>query len=119
MKTRFRYRYDHLQEMLIKRLLATHVKFRTRADRSIEFAKKRYPDIDAKANEIRFEIFQNSVIRVWEEHINIAEIIYRLADKNIPFIIENHDYTDWIIYEEADSEAVSQIELSIALNRLE
>jgi len=119
MRIRFRYRYDRLQETLIKHLLATDVKFRIRADRSIEFAQKWYPDINAEANEIRFKIFQKPLIRFWEEHINIAEIIHRLADKNIPFIIENHDGTDWIIYDEADTEAVSQIEFDIGLNRFE
>ena len=119
MKLRFRYRYDRLQEMLIKRLLDTDVKFRIRADRSIEFAQKWYPDVDEEANEVRFEIFQKPLIRFWEERINITEIIHRLADKNIPFIIENHNGTNWIIYDEADTEAVSQIEYDLGLNRLE
>ncbi len=119
MKIRFRYRYDRLQEMLIKRLRDTDVKFRIRADRSIEFAKKWYPDVEEKVNEFRFGIFQKPLIRVWGEHIHISEIIHRLADKNIPFIIENHGGTNSIIYEEADTDAFSRIEYDLGLNHFE
>jgi hypothetical protein len=119
MKTRFRYRYDRLQERLIERLNKTDVKLRIRADRSIEFAKKWLADVDAEVSEIRFDIFQEPVIRIWEEDMDISEVLHRLADKNIPFIIENHNGTDWIIHEEADVEAIFQIEHDLGLNRIE
>jgi hypothetical protein len=119
MKIRFRYRYDRLQEELIKRLVETDVKLRIRADRSLEFAQKWYPDVEAAANEIRFEIFEKPIIRYWEESIDISEILHKLADLNIPFVIENHDGTDWIIYDESDGEAVLQIEYDLGLNRIE
>jgi hypothetical protein len=118
MKIQFRYRYDRLQEMLIKRLQATDVKFRIRSDRSIEFAEKWYPEVDAEANELRFEIFQEPVIRFWKDQMDIAKILHKLADKNIPFVIENHNGIDWIVYEKADTEAFCKIEADMGLNRI-
>jgi hypothetical protein len=119
MKMRFRYRYDRLQESLIKQIQNTEVKFRIRSDRSIEFAKKWYSEIANRVNEIRFEIFNKPLIRTWSEELGINEFLHRLADKNIPFIVENHDGTDFIVYDEGDTEAVCQIEFDLGLNRLE
>jgi hypothetical protein len=118
MKIRFRYRYDRLQEMLIRRLQATDVKFRIRSDRGIEFAEKWYPEVDAEVNELRFEIFQEPVIRIWKESTNIGDILHQLADKNIHFVIENHKGIDWIVYEKADIEAFCKIEADIGLNKI-
>ena len=116
MKIQFRYRYNRLQERLIRGLQATDVKFRIRSDKSIEFAEKWYPEVDAEANELRFEIFQEPSIRIWKESTDIADILHQLADKNIPFVIENHNGIDWIVYEKADTEAVCQIEEDIGIN---
>jgi hypothetical protein len=118
MKMRFRYRYDRLQENLIRRLQNTDMKFRIRFDRSIEFAEKWYPEIDDVVNELRFELFQEPVIRFWEDQMDIAKILHKLADKNIPFVIENHNGIDWIVYEKADTEAFNQIETDIGINRI-
>jgi hypothetical protein len=116
---RFRYRYDRLQEALIKRLADTDVKMRIRADRTIEFANKWYPAIEAEVGDIRFDIFQEPVIRIWEASIDISGFLHKLADKNIPFIIENHNGTEWIVHEDADGETVFQIECDLGLNRIE
>jgi hypothetical protein len=115
MKIRFRYRNDRLQEMLIRRLQPTDVKFRIRSDRSIEFAEKWYPEIDAEANELRFEIFQEPVILIWKESKDIAVMLHQLADKNIPFVIENHNGIDWIVYEKADIDSFCKIEADIGV----
>jgi hypothetical protein len=115
-KIKFRYLYDQLQEVIIKRLQEeTEVKFRIRADRTIEFAKKWYPDVQEKANEIRFDMFVKPLIRTWNESIHISQITHKLADKNIPFVIENHNGTDWIIYEEHDVDAITDIERDLGL----
>ena len=119
MKIRFRYRYDRLQEELIKRLADTDVKMRIRADRSIEFAEKWYPSVDSELSDLRFEMFEGPVCRIWEESIEISKILHKLADKNIPFIVENHNGREWIVYEEADVETVVQIEFDLGLNRIE
>ena len=116
---RFRYRYDRLQEELIKRLAESNVKLRIRADRSVEFAKKWHPAIEDEVSDIRFDIFQKPVIRIWEESIEISEILHRLADKNIPFIVENQNGTEWIIHEEADNGTIFQIECDLGLNRID
>jgi len=116
---RFRYRYDRLQEELIKGLADTDVKMRIRADRTIEFAKKWYPAVEAKVGDLRFEIFQEPVIRIWETSIDISGFLHKLAEKNIPFIIENHNGTEWIVHEDADVETVFQIEWDLGLNRIE
>jgi hypothetical protein len=89
-ESRFRYRYDRLQELLIRKLQTTDVKFRIRSDRSIEFAEKWHPEVDAEVNELRFEIFQEPVIRIWKERKEITAMLHQLADKNIPFVIEKH-----------------------------
>ena len=113
---KFRYLYDRLQEVIIKRLQEeTDSKFRIRADRTIEFAKKWYPYVEEKANEIRFDMFVKPLIRTWNESIHISEITHKLADKNIPFVIENHNGTDWIIYEEHDVDAITDIERDLGL----
>jgi len=113
---KFRYLYDRLQEVIIKRLQEeTDAKLRIRADRTIEFAEKWYPDVEEKANEIRFDMFIKPLIRTWNESIHISEITHKLADKNIPFVIENHDGTDWIIYEEHDVDAITDIERDLGL----
>jgi len=113
---KFRYLYDQLQEVIIKRLQEeTDAKFRIRADRTIEFAKKWYPDVEEKVNEIRFDMFIKPLIRAWKESIHISEITHKLADKNIPFVIENHDGTDWIIYDEHDVDAITDIERILGL----
>lgn len=66
MKMKFRYLYDRFQEVLIKRLQEeTDAKFRIRADRTIEFAKKWYPVVYEKIAEIRFDIFVKPLIRTW------------------------------------------------------
>lgn len=118
MKISFRYRYDRLQEELIKRLADTDVKMRIRANRSIEFAKKWYPTVDDHISGLRFENFHEPVIRIWNEPIEISENLYRMVDKNIPFIIEKHDDTEWIVYEKADVETVVQIESDLGLYRI-
>ena len=116
MKMKFRFRYDSLQEVLIKCLQEeTDAKFRIRADRTIEFAKKWYPDVDEKAGDILFDIFVKPVIQVWDESVPISELTHRLADKNIPFFIENRNGTDWIIYEEHDVDAITDIERDLGL----
>jgi hypothetical protein len=116
MKMKFRYLYDRLQEVIIKRLQEeTEAKFRIRADRTIEFAKKWYPYVEEKVNEIRFDMFVKPLIRTWNESIHISKITHKLADKNIPFIIENHNGTDWIIYEEHDVDAITDIECDLGL----
>jgi hypothetical protein len=117
MKIRFRYRYDRLQEMLIRKLQTADVKFRIRSDRSIEFAEKWHPEVDAEVNELRFEIFQEPVIRIWKESKEIVAMLHQLADKNIPFVIENHNGIDWIIYEKADTEAFCKIEADIGVQQ--
>ena len=119
MKRRFRYRYDRLQEVLINRLAKTDVKMRIRADRSIEFADKWYPAVEAEVDDIRFDIFKEPVIRIWEASIDISEFLHKLADKNIPFIIENHNGTEWIVHEDADVESLFQIECDLGLYRIE
>jgi hypothetical protein len=81
--------------------------------------KKWYPAVEEEINEFRFGIFQKPLIRVWDEGIHISEIIHSLADKNMPFIIENHDGINSIVYEEADTEAVSQIEYDLGFNYFE
>lgn len=116
---RFRYRYNPLQEAIIQRLHDTDVKFRIRADRSIDFAKKWYPDVDYEANEIRLKIFNRPLIRPWHEDRDISLMIHKLADMNIPFIIENHDGVDCIIYDDVDVEAVVQAENDLGLNIIE
>ncbi len=113
---KFRYRYDWLQEILIKNLKEeTEAKFRIRADRTIEFAKKWYPTVGDQANEIRFNIFVKPVCRIWNEDVPLSEFSHKLADKNIPFLIENHDGTDWVIYEDHDVETVVDIERELSL----
>lgn len=119
MKMRFRYRYDRLQEALIKRMDETEVKLRIRADRTIEFAEKWLPDVDDQVSELRVDIFQEPVIRIWNDDMEISGVLHKLADKNIPFVIENHNGTDWIIHEEADVETIFQIEYDLELNRIE
>ncbi len=119
MKLRFRYRYDRLQEELIQRLAETDVKMRIKADRTIEFAEKWYPDVDEKVNDIRFDIFERPLVRRWVESMDISEILHQFADRNIPFVIENHNGTEWIVYEAADVETVCQIECDLGLNRIE
>jgi hypothetical protein len=119
MKMKFRYRHSRIQETLIKRLHDTDIKFRVKADRSIEFAKKWYPDVEAEVNEIRFAIFNKPLIRTWEESIDIALVIHKLADMNIPFLIENPDGIEWIIYDEVDVESVDQVEYDLGLIRFE
>jgi len=111
----FRYRYDRLLELLIRKLQTTDVKFRIRSDRSIEFSEKWHPEVDAEVNELRFEIFQEPVIRIWKESEDISKILYRLADKNIPFVIEKHNGIDWIIYEKADIDSFCKIEADIGV----
>jgi|GEM_PF-5859234 len=116
MKMKFRYRYDWLQEILIKHIKEeTEAKFRIRADRTIEFAKKWYPTVDDQANEIRFNMFVKPLCRTWNENVPVSESIHKLADKNIPFLIENHDGIDWIIYEEHDVDAIADIESELGL----
>lgn len=46
-------------------------------------------------------------------------MIHKLADMNIPFIIENHDGVDCIIYDDVDVEAVVQAENDLGLNIIE
>jgi hypothetical protein len=81
MKRRFRYRYDRLQEVLIYRLAKTNVKMRIRADRSFECADKWYLAVEAEAGDIRFDIFKEPVIRIWEASIDISEFLHKLAEK--------------------------------------
>jgi hypothetical protein len=69
--------------MLIRKLQPTDVKFRIRSDRSIEFAEKWHPEVDAEVNELRFEIFQEPVIRIWKECKDITAMLHLLADKII------------------------------------
>lgn len=109
MKMKFRYRYDKLQEELILIIKNTDIKFRIRKDRTIEFAKKWYTYIDNEANELRFDFFENPVIYRWSVENNINEMLHHLAEKNIPFIIENHDGIDFIIYDESDISDIIQI----------
>ena len=104
--------------MLIRRLQATDVKFRIRSDRSIEFAEKWYPEIDAEVNELRFQIFQEPVIRIWKESTNIVDILNQLADENIPFVIENHNGIDWIVYEKADIDSFCKIEADLGVQQI-
>jgi len=115
MKIRFRYRYDRLQEMLIRKLQTTDVKFRIRLDRSIEFSAKWHHEVEAIVNELRFEIFQEPVIRIWQESEDISNLLYRFADKNIPFVIEKHNGIDWIVYEKADIDSFCKIEADIGV----
>ena len=118
MKIRFRYRYDRLQEILIRKLQTTDVKFRIRSDRSIEFAEKWHPEVDAEVNELRFEIFQEPVIRIWKESKDIIALLHNLADKNIPFVIEKHNGIDWIVYEKADIDSFCKIEADIGVQQI-
>ncbi len=119
MKMKFRYRYDKLQEKLISILKTTDVKFRIRKDRTIEFAKKWYPDIDDEVNKLRFAIFEKPVIYQWSVENNISKMLHHLAEKNIPFIVENHDGIDYIIYDEMDVEDIVQFENEMGINKIE
>ncbi|WP_320043755.1 hypothetical protein [uncultured Desulfobacter sp.] len=116
MKMKFRFRYDKFQEELIQRLHEeTDAKFRIRADRAIEFAKKWYPVVNDTACDIRHEIFHKPVIRTWSESVPVSAFIHKLADKNIPFVIEDHNGTNLIIYDECDVEDITEILNSLGL----
>ena len=115
---RFKYRYSKLQEKLITILEDTDVKFRIRKDRTIEFAKKWYPDVYREANEIRFQIFKKPVIYQWSGERNINEMLHILAERNIPFIVENHDDCEFIIYDEIDVDDIVQIENELGINQV-
>lgn len=113
---KFRYRYDKLQEKLISVLHETEIKFRIRKDRTIEFAKKWYPDIDYELNEIRFDIFNKPVIYSLDQSIDIIPILHKLAEMNIPFIVENHDGEEKLIYDEMDVDKIVNIERELGIN---
>lgn len=115
---RFKYRYIKLQEEFISILRKTEVKFRVRKDRTIEFAKKWYPEIDDEANEIRFQLFRKPVIYQWSGERNINDILHLLAERNIPFIVENHDDTEFLIYDEIDVEDIVEIESELGVNQI-
>ncbi len=106
---KFRYRYYILQEDLISILQDTEVKFRIKKDRTIEFAEKWYQRIHDEINEIRFEIFNKPCITEWDEEENISKMLHKLAEKNIPFIVENHNGLEFIIYDYIDSREIGRI----------
>jgi hypothetical protein len=115
---KFRYRYSKLQEKLISKLKETNVKFRIRRDRTVEFAKKCYPDIDVEVNEMRFQIFEKPVIYKWSSERNINDMLHLLAEKNIPFLVENYDDTEFIIYNEIDVDDIVKIENELGINQI-
>ena len=58
------------------------------------------------------------MIRIWKENIDIADILHQLADRNIPFIVENHNGIDWIVYEKSDIETFCKIEADIGVQQI-
>jgi hypothetical protein len=71
--------------------------------------------VDEKACDIRFDIFLKPVCRIWNEDVPVSGFIHRLADQNIPFIIENHDGTEWVIYDECDVDTITAIERDLGI----
>ena len=46
-------------------------------------------------------------------------MLHHLAERNIPFIVENHDGIDFIIYDEIDIEDIVQVGNEMGINKIE
>ncbi|MCB9482345.1 MAG: hypothetical protein H6680_11080, partial [Desulfobacteraceae bacterium] len=114
----FKYRNKNLQKKIISLLEETDVKFRIKKDKSIEFAKKWYPEVYHQAAEIRYLIFNNPVSYEWRHEIDINKMLHLLAERNVFFIIEKHDETIYLIFDEIDGDDINEVDEELGLNKI-
>ena len=114
---KFRYRNNNLQNNLLDYLKSQiNIKYRIRADRSIEFAKKWGEEIIEIAVHIANDIFVLPVIETWNMQNDYILYIHKLAEQNVQFVIEQWDEQIKIVTEDCDTEQIFEIKRQLFKN---
>ncbi len=106
---KFRFTYDGYQEVFIQIIQSTDIIHRVRKDKTIEYSAKWHNKIDDVLIEFRFDILNDPVVHHEVNEDTYLQYIHKLAEKNIPFIIEKHDAEIRIVTDTSDTLAKNGI----------